>query len=288
MICILILLSLPWILFWQVTVGHRIWSGGDISAYHYPLMVISATQWRDAHLPLWNPYLFGGTPLAAAQQASVFYPLNVVLWLTVPPWLMMGYSVLLHLSLAGVSVFLLLRSMKVDTLAAMLGGVAFQFCGFAMSHKGHVNIIRVLPWAGFVLWGFNRWIDTQKSRFLGLVSLGVFMLFLSGYPQVIVYSSLFVFSYPLFLGVKTDRQQQRLLFKAFLALLLGAGLSAIQTIPTAQMWFSQQYMRPGEHYYTAFSRSSFHPAYVLTMLFPWSRSGSFAEMVAYVGIPMCQ
>lgn len=60
------LVALPWLVFWPVTIGQQVWAVGDFAAYHHPLFVVTASQWRQGHLPLWNPYLFGGTPLAAA------------------------------------------------------------------------------------------------------------------------------------------------------------------------------------------------------------------------------
>ncbi|HXF68194.1 MAG TPA: hypothetical protein VNK89_00160, partial [Thermoflexus sp.] len=127
--CLLSLVALPFLAFWPVAIGRQIWAVGDFAAYHHPLFVVSAAQWRQGHLPLWNPYLFGGTPLAAAQQAGVFYPLNIVLWLVFPAWRAMGLSILIHLALAGLSVWVFLRSLRLHPLAAWLGGVVFAWGG---------------------------------------------------------------------------------------------------------------------------------------------------------------
>ena len=78
LISALIIGGLPFLVFWPVTFGQQIWATGDFAAYHYPLFVINTDQWRRGVLPLWNAYMFGGTPLAAAQQGSVFYPFNVL------------------------------------------------------------------------------------------------------------------------------------------------------------------------------------------------------------------
>jgi hypothetical protein len=67
---LLILLALPFLAFWPVTVGSQVWAIGDFAAYHWSLFVVAAEQRRKGHFPLWNLYMFGGTPLAAAQQAE--------------------------------------------------------------------------------------------------------------------------------------------------------------------------------------------------------------------------
>jgi hypothetical protein len=68
-----------------VTAGQQIWAVEDFAAYHHPLLAISAQQSQKGHLLLWNPYMFGGAPLTAAQQAGVFYPLSILMELVLPP-----------------------------------------------------------------------------------------------------------------------------------------------------------------------------------------------------------
>lgn len=273
LICALIIFLLPFFIFWPVAVGEQIWQGGDFSRYNYPLFAISARQWRQGHIPLWNPYFFGGTPLVATQQASEFYPLNVLMWLTLPTELLIGWSVLLHLGLAGLGVFIFLHSLRLHPLAAFLGGLTFQVGGFAMSHLGHLMILRALPWIGFSLYGYHLWGKTGKGRYLTLISISTAFLALSGHPQVVLYSFLLVTSYLLF-GRSRDARSISL---ALLALALGIGLSTVQLLPGAWMLFT------GELSSVDAIGPSFHPAYLLMHLFPRIRDGSYAEMVSYIG-----
>jgi hypothetical protein len=282
--CAVVLLALPWIVFWPEAIGRQVWSGGDISGYNFPLMVGASEQWREGQLPLWNPYLTGGTPFAAHQQSGIFYPLNILQWLVEPAWLMLSHSILLHLSLAGISIFLLLLSLDTDPLAALLGGITFQFSGYAMSHLGHMPVLRALPWPGFILWGINRWIRTRQSKYLACIGLASALLTTSGYPQVVAYSFLLVFSYPLFMSILCDKAERRAFLSSFLAMALGIGLAAIQLFLTIPMWLTGEYLRAGEGLYSAFVSMSFHPAYLVTLLFPTARSGTYAEMVGYIGI----
>lgn len=281
LICALIVSVVPFLVFWQVTVGQQIWATGDLSAYQYPLFAVITDQWGRGILPLWNPYIFGGTPLAAAQQAGVFYPLNILLCLLLPPWETLGLSIVVHLAFTGLGTFLFLRSLGLHCLSALLGGLVFAWGGFTMSHLGHVGILRALPWIGVSLYGFNAWIDTQKGRYLFVVALAAAFLFLSGYPQVIVYSIVLIGTY--FIFARKARWSSVVL--GLTALGLGVCLSGVQVVPGVELWASQQYLHPGEGDYPASMEYSFHPAYVATLLFPKARiAGSFAEMIAYVGI----
>jgi hypothetical protein len=280
LMCALIVSIVPFVVFWDVTVGRQIWATGDFSAFHHPLFVVSTDQWRHGILPLWNPYAFGGTPLAAAQQAGIFYPLNVFLWLFLPPWEAMGLSILVHLALTGLGTFLFLRSLGLHCLSALLGGLVFTWGGFTMSHLGHVGILRALPWIGVSLYGFNAWSDTQKRRYLFCIAVATAFLFLSGYPQTVVYSISLIGTYFLF----ARRARWSSIALGLTALGLGVCLSGIQVIPGVELWASQQYLRPGEGDYRASMGYSFHPAYLATFLFPRVRPGTLAEMVSYSGI----
>jgi len=277
---LLSLIGLPFLAFWPVAAGQRIWAVGDFAAYHHPLLTISAQGWRKGHLPLWNPYIFGGTPLLAAQQAGVLYPLNILMELALPPWQVLGLSILAHLALTGLGVWLYLRSLGLHPAAAWMGSIVFAWGGFTMSHLGHIGILRALPWIGFSLHGFHRWIDSARFRHLMEISFSVAFLCLSGYVQIVLYSLLLIATYFVF----AFRAPLAWKIPVWLAAGLGIGLSAPQWLPGVELWVAREYLRPGEGNFSAMTGYSFHPAYLATLLFPRGRAGTFAEMVGYVGV----
>ena len=114
--------------------------------------------------------------------------------------------------------------------------------GFALSHLGHIEILRALPWLGFGLFAFNCWVDSGKRCYLFCVFVATACLVLSGYPQIIVYALFVVTTYFLFARTASARTR----FYAFLALILGIGATAIQLAPGMQLWFTREYIRPGE------------------------------------------
>ena len=46
-------------------------------------------------LPLWNPYIYGGTPFVGGLQSAIFYPLNLI-YLIFPIHVAINYSIILH------------------------------------------------------------------------------------------------------------------------------------------------------------------------------------------------
>jgi hypothetical protein len=283
-LCAVAVTLIPFVVFWPVTIGREIWAIGDFCAYQHPLFSVMAAQWRQGIVPLWNPYLNGGTPLLAAQQGAVFYPVNLPLLLFLPSWAAMGFSVLIHLALTALGTYLFLRSLKLHLIAASLGAVVLAFSGFAMSHLGHVGILRLLPWIGFALWGFNAWVDTRRRRYLWGLFAAVALMCLSGYPQIAAYGVFFTGTYVLLAGAVAPRTR----LVGIVAFALGVAAAAIQVVPGVHMWLAGEYVRPGAGMFDVSMGYSFHPAYVVTLLFPRARTGTFAEMVGYVGVaPLC-
>jgi hypothetical protein len=71
----LLLLLLPFILFWQVwwpgASARQVFRYGDFVEQHYPMRVFVADEYRHGRLPLWDPYTFAGEPAVAM---SLFAP----------------------------------------------------------------------------------------------------------------------------------------------------------------------------------------------------------------------
>src|SRR5262245_28653182 len=49
---------------------------GDLFLYHLPMRSLVASTLQAGRLPFWNPYIFGGLPLAANPQSVLFYPVS--------------------------------------------------------------------------------------------------------------------------------------------------------------------------------------------------------------------
>ncbi len=110
----------------------------------------AAQQWAHGQIPWWNPFEGVGMPLAGEMQSAAFFPLTLLLlW----PW---GQTVF-HLGLqiiAGIATYYLLRHLGLSRLAALTGGVLFEFNGvFAWLANAAVNPVPFLP---LLLLGIER------------------------------------------------------------------------------------------------------------------------------------
>jgi hypothetical protein len=282
-LCLALLALLPFVLFWPVTLLQRVFAEGDLFEYNYPLLHTIAEQWKAGRAPLWNPYIFGGTPLHGNMQGGAFYLPNLLLML-VPGWMGYQYGILLHYSLAGAFTFLYLRALSLARTAALFGAIVFMLGGFGMGSLGHVSTLRAYPWLPLILLGLEKWRQTGDRRHWMLGGTAMGLMLVAGHPQIPLYALLVSGAYAgaVVVGAAGGRRA-RLGAGCALGFLVGAGLAAVQILPTLQL-AAQEYMRPSDRSYEYFVSYSLHPALLANLVFPRILPCNEAELAVYVGI----
>jgi hypothetical protein len=158
----------------------------DSLQQYYPRRVYMQEALRGGWLPLWNPYMYGGTPFLGSQQGAVLYPPAWVLSL-LPAELQFGWSALFHLSLAALGSYLFFRRLSLRPVAAAVGAVAFAFNGFVIVWLAYPNVTQwTLCWLPlvFYLWERGRLGDL---RWLGAAALALAFALLGGHGQSSLY-----------------------------------------------------------------------------------------------------
>lgn len=134
-------------------------------------------------IPLWNPTILSGYPFAADPLSGLWYP---PLWALaiLPQPLTLNLVVWLHLVIAGVGMYTLLRNESLGKGAALVGGLAFAGMPKLVGHVGlgHASLVAAVAWTPWALHAAGRAADHADApkwirRFilLGLV-LGVTFL----------------------------------------------------------------------------------------------------------------
>ena len=313
---LLILITAPLVLFAPIVLG-RVWYWGVPLLQFYPWQRLAAEAYRAGQVPLWNPLVGNGAPLAANLQAGVFYPLNFF-YLILPTEYAMGYTAIFHVMLAGLFMYAYLRALKVTPLAAVLGALAFELNGFLIARAGFLSVTAAVPWLAAWLWraeklheASGKWLEAggekqetggrrqgsgarsvKAAMWLALViGLGV----LAGHAQTAVYGLVLVACYFVWRTFTTSR----VTWSAFkplalfaLAILLGLGLAAVQLLPAAEL--TRESQRAGGLDYTKIMTHSFWPLRLLTLLSPdffgnpafnnfWGYD-NYWENAAYIGV----
>jgi hypothetical protein len=257
-------------------------------------------------LPLWNPWLGMGAPLAANYQTAIFYPPNwiypLVLVLGDSSWMAwaMALVVVVHLIWAGIGTSKLLKNMGVSELGQMIGSLAFSLSGYLVARASFLSIISAAAWLPWLLY-YSKKIAERKTYFWKLCTIIALQL-LAGHAQISWYSIIFTVPWTAFWVYSNNIESGNLkdLCWAWVKLagagLLAAGISAIQLIPTAEYLLLSQ--RASEFGYQEAMTYSFWPWRTLTLIVPdlfgnpgtgnyWGY-GNYWEDAIYIGlVPLC-
>ena len=110
--------------------------GNDLTFVFLPHhLAVSKIISSFGHLPMWDARGFGGRPSVGNPQAGLFYPPVWAVWWGPPS--LLGWLTAGHLLVAGLGVYVLLRSLARGRWAATVGG--FGIPGFAILAGAHLR-----------------------------------------------------------------------------------------------------------------------------------------------------
>ena len=221
------------------------WEGYDSFTYHkellnadsirqiYPWKEFAMAELKGGRFPNWNPYTFSGQPLAANLQSGVYYPFNIFYFITNAKnaWILL---VVLQPLLAGIFMYLALRSFRLSKTPSLFGAVAFMFSSYVITWIENVNIIHSYIWLPLCIWTINCFKEYKKMRYVLILILSLTISILSGHPQTAIYVFIAVLIYwaYIFWGKNFASKLINLII-IFVSSLI---LSAIQLIPTAAFY----------------------------------------------------
>ena len=158
----------------------------DTPQAYFPVRWLVYKSLSGGNFPWWNQYLAGGMPLIAYPDASAFYFPAYFLFFFLKPVSAFNVSFMLHYGLAGVFMYLLLKRLEIVRPAAIIGSLAFMFCGFFVGHRVHAVVVETAVWMPGIVWTVWCWLDTRQSRWAILTSVFIAMQIFSGYMQIVL------------------------------------------------------------------------------------------------------
>jgi hypothetical protein len=265
------LILLPLLYFFPAVMGWITLVPGDGLTQNLGVRVLIGQMIAKGQLPLWNPYIFAGTPLLASIYPGVLYPPN---WLFAlfKPTTAMNLVVVTTYHLTIVGTYLYARRIAMTRTAALLAGMAFTFGGFMMAHLGHTSRIAAAAWLPWILLAIEHLYHRLSARWISLGALFIALQLFAGEPQMNFYTVLVCAAYWLHSIALREARERRLRFAFGTAAmaLCGLLLSMIQLLPDRELLSLGD--RAGISY-EYFSGYSFPPANVFTFLFPFFFGG---------------
>jgi len=256
----------------------------DIITQIYPWKTLTIDVFKNLQIPLWNPYSFSGTPQLANYQSAVLSPFNLLFFILpfIDAWSLL---VLLQPLLAGIFTYLFLRTLKISNEGSVIGSLAFMFCGFMTTWMAYATLGYAILFLPLALYAIEKFYQTQRNRFLILLSFCLPLSFFSGHFQISIYFFLFITAYIVFKFWQT--RNIRGTFYLVLYAFLGVLLSLPQLLPSVEAY--TQSLRS-----SIFVKGEVIPwGYISTFLAPdylgnpvtrndWF--GHYAEWNAYIGV----
>ena len=142
---------LPLVFFPELISADRALIRSDLSWLQYPLRTFIGQSLRSGNWPLWNPYGFGGYPLVAEGNLGVLSPFNLLFALPIPSHISLTIFALVHIGMAAVFTYVLVRSLGMGRPAASLAALSFGFGGTVTAQITNLCTMAGLAWTPLVL-----------------------------------------------------------------------------------------------------------------------------------------
>lgn len=199
------LLVAPFVLFALPTVAGRAFIDGDNFLQNFPLRTLVGRDLLHGTLPLWNPYLFSGTPLLGGFNAGAAYPATwLMAILPLPAAWSINLALVYDVTLAGT--YLFLRRQPLGSTAATFGAATFAFAGYMSAQIVHIDLVEGAAWLPWMLLAVHELTATgqeppaagSRTTRLGwaaLLALASGLLALSGGVEAMLDGGLLLFVY---------------------------------------------------------------------------------------------
>ncbi|MCC6905245.1 MAG: hypothetical protein IT326_05325 [Anaerolineae bacterium] len=270
--------------------------GLDVRALFHPWLLTARAAILSGRLPLWDDMQFGGYPFLSNPQVGLFYPPT---WLAIllPVEAGIGWYLALHLWLAGLGMYLLIRELGGGDGGALLAGLAYGLSGFMAVRifAGHIGLIATDTWLPWLLLS-TAWAMRRASIPVALVAgVPLALAILAGHTTSLLYIGLAWAVFIIYLALTAPGaagpRMALIIRQVALMSAIGLALSGVQLALLVEFSLvSTRASTPSLAFATDFSMP---PAHLITLLIPEffgepTRSGywsvpNFEELTYYAG-----
>ncbi|HUY85988.1 MAG TPA: hypothetical protein VMU77_02650, partial [Acidimicrobiales bacterium] len=195
LVCVSIFAALPIIVFGLAAgSGHPILTGDNL-IQNFPLRVLAGQQISKGHLPVWNQYIWSGTPLLGGFNAGALYPFTFLFAVIGAngAWALNEIAVYL---VSALGFYSLCRSYRIRPIASFLATIAFAYLGAMSAQLVHIGLVQGMSWVPWSVLAVKKLAETRlpSSRlklprpFVGWTCVFIFtnaMILMAGEPRAI-------------------------------------------------------------------------------------------------------
>ncbi len=272
------------------------WLVSDNLIQNFPLRVLVGIDLRHGHAPVWDPYLWSGSPLLSGFNAGAAYP---VTWLfgVLPGALAWVVNQALVEVVAAVGMVVLLRVLGRSWTASGLGAIAFSYGGFMAAQSVHIDVVEAGAWLPWAFAALDRLASRPEGRsaapWVAILGAAIGLMGLSGAAEPILDGGLALGVYALWLLWRLPARRLSFVLVTAAGVVLGLALAGAQLVPGALI---QAQSQRAFHDFTYFTSGSMNKSLTLLGLDPLllGTSGNFplhffatyslTEVSSYIGI----
>ncbi len=204
-------------------------------------LYLSNSLFHYIQFPTWFSSRLSGMPTVDALFGDAMYPPSVILSSFLSVFRLFGYKMILHVFLAGVFFFFMLRrSFNLSRKVSLTGAIIFMLNPQFVSHvyPGHDGKMYVIAWLPFIVWRLRSLLDKPTIKNASVLGLGIAMTILTSHIQMSYFVLWGVFLYWLLkivITIKVPTEKALLVPRVayfWIAVFFGLGLSFIQFFPS--------------------------------------------------------
>jgi hypothetical protein len=188
-------------------------TGDALSQFHLWFVLVK-TSIEAGEWPLWNPTEYGGLPLLANYQSTVFYPPRL-LHAFLDVHVATTFYILLKLWLCGMTAYLCGRSLGLGRATGRFFSALWMLGGYNLVWA-YWPLPDVAAWVPVLFWSVEQVLQTRLRRGLFGMAFSGTMLLLGGHPETAFTISLGIGGYFL-VRLATDQQPANTKVKQVLA-----------------------------------------------------------------------
>jgi hypothetical protein len=219
----------------------------DAQDQTYAWLQTMARAWHQGYLMLWDSHIYSGRSFVGEIQTSALYPL-VWLWLAlfstedgISRWAIEGLIVV-HFSIASVSMFGLLRHWRLGSWASLFGAICFaSFGSLAERAAAQPNILFGLTWLPLAVLLTSMHLEHRRLAYAAAAGAVIGLQVLAGHAQPAFHTALLCGALCIFTHLRNHQDNRR---QAALAT-LRSGLTMVTAaliIAAPQLWLTAEYM----------------------------------------------